>query len=97
MKNLATRSREATAQIRDILQEIQQATDLAVTMTEEGTRGAHQGAILVNRAGEAIRDLTTTIEEAAQAAGEIAITTRQQTNGMKQLVASMRSIRDGSR
>jgi methyl-accepting chemotaxis protein len=51
---------------------------------------------LVDRAGEAIRELSATIEEAAQAAMQIAASTHQQTSGMDQLAAAMSSIKQAT-
>lgn len=93
VRNLADQSREATAQVRDILSEIQQATNSAVMVTEEGTKGVDAGVVLVNRAGNSIRELSSTIEEAAYAAVQIAASTRQQTVGMDQLSTAMTNIR----
>lgn len=92
VRQLAEQSRTATARVRDILNEIQQATNTAVMVTEEGSKGADAGVSLVERAGEAIRNLTSTIEEAAQSATQIAASTQQQTNGMEQLTSAMASI-----
>ena len=92
VRQLAEQSRTATARVRDILNEIQQATNTAVMVTEEGSKGADRGVALVERAGDAIRDLAATIEEAAQSAAQIAASTHQQTNGMEQLTMAMASI-----
>ncbi len=92
VRQLAEQSRAATARVRDILNEIQQATNTAVMVTEEGSKGADSGVVLVERAGEAIRNLAATIEEAAQSAAQIAASTQQQTNGMEQLTLAMASI-----
>lgn len=92
VRQLAEQSRVATARVRDILNEIQQATNTAVMVTEEGSKGADRGVSLVERAGEAIRDLAATIEEAAQSAAQIAASTQQQTNGVEQLTIAMASI-----
>jgi methyl-accepting chemotaxis protein len=96
VRQLAEQSRAATARVRDILSEIQQATNTAVMVTEEGSKGAEQGIELVERTGQAIRTLTMTIEEAAQAAAQIAASTHQQTNGMDQLAAAMLQIKKAS-
>jgi methyl-accepting chemotaxis protein len=96
VRQLAEQSRDATARVRVILNEIQQATNTAVMVTEEGSKGADYGMSLVDRAGEAIRDLTATIEEAAQAAMQIAASTHQQTSGMDQLAAAMASIKQAT-
>ncbi len=96
VRQLAEQSRDATARVRTILNEIQQATNTAVMVTEEGSKGAESGMGLVNRAGEAIRDLAGTIEEAAQAAMQIAASTHQQINGMDQLAVAMTSIKQAT-
>ena len=96
VRQLAEQSREATGRVRDILGEIQQATNSAVIVTEEGGKGAESGLTLVELAGEAIRELAATIESAAQAATQIAASTHQQTNGMTQLAAAMTEIKSAS-
>ncbi len=96
VRQLAEQSRDATARVRDILNEIQQATNTAVMVTEEGSKGADTGVTLVERAGEAIRELSATIEDAAQAAIQIAGSTRQQTNGMDQLATAMSAIKQAT-
>ena len=96
VRQLAEQSRQATARINDILNEIQQATNSAVMVTEEGSKGAERGMDLVTHAGEAIRDLATTLAEVTQAAVQIAASTHQQTNGMDQLAAAMQQIKQAS-
>jgi methyl-accepting chemotaxis protein len=93
VRNLADQNRDATVQVREILGEIQRATNGAVMVTEEGSKGVDAGQGLVNRAGDSIRDLASAIEEAAMAAMQIAASTRQQTIGMDQLTDAMRTIK----
>ncbi len=93
VRNLADQNRDATVQVREILGEIQRATNAAVMVTEEGSKGVDEGQQLVNKAGESIRDLANAIEEAALAAMQIAASTRQQTVGMDQLTSAMRTIK----
>ncbi len=96
LRHLAEQSREATSRVREILTEIQQATNTSVMVTEEGSRSAQLSMELAARAGEAIRDLAATIEEAADASTQIAAITQQQTTAVEQLVESMRSIKQSS-
>ncbi len=96
VRQLAERSRQATGRVRDILQEIQQATNTAVMVTEEGSKGTDRGMQLVGEAGDAIRELAEVIEQSAQAAIQIASSTQQQTNGMDQLLGAMTSIRQAT-
>jgi methyl-accepting chemotaxis protein len=96
MRDLAGQSREAAFRVRDILTEIQRATNAAVKNTQEGTKSAQSGMALASRAGEAIRDLSATIEQAAQAATHIASTTYQQTTGINRLAEAMQEIKQAS-
>ncbi len=93
VRNLADQNRDATVQVREILGEIQRATNAAVMVTEEGSKGVDEGQDLVNKAGESIKELSHAIEEAAMAAMQIAASTRQQTIGMDQLTGAMRTIK----
>ena len=93
VRQLAEQSRQATARVRVIIDEIQQATNTAVMVTEAGSKGAENGMELVEQAGDAIRDLAATIAGAAQAATQIAASTQQQTTGMEQLSTAMLHIR----
>lgn len=93
VRNLADQNRDATVQVREILGEIQRATNSAVMVTEEGSKGVDSGQTKVNKAGDAIQELSKAIEEAALAAMQIAASTRQQTIGMDQLTDAMRTIK----
>ncbi len=96
VRQLAEQSRQATARVRVILGEIQGATNTAVMVTEEGSKGAQSGMNLVGQAGAAIQNLATTIEESAHLAAQIAGSTRQQINGVEQLLAAMTAIKQAS-
>jgi methyl-accepting chemotaxis protein len=96
VRQLADQSRDATARVRDILSEIQQATNTAVMVTEEGSKRAEAGTSLVERAGDAIRELSNTIEDSAQSAAQIAASTQQQINGMDQLTSAMSQIQQAT-
>jgi methyl-accepting chemotaxis protein len=96
VRQLAEQSRQATSRVADILNEIQQATNTAVMVTEEGSKQADSGASLVHVAGEAIRELAVTLETSAQAATQIAASTHQQTNGMDQLMAAIETIQQAT-
>lgn len=96
MRHLAGQSREATAKVSGILNEIQRAANTAVMVTEEGSKGAQSGMELASQAGVAIRDLAAIIEESVRVAVQIAASTHQQTNAMDQLVSAMKSIKQAS-
>jgi methyl-accepting chemotaxis protein len=96
VRDLAEQSRQATARVQDILTEIQQATNAAVMITEEGSKSTEAGTTLVEKAGVAIQELSATIEEAANLATQIAASTTQQTSGVEQLESAMQHIKQAS-
>jgi methyl-accepting chemotaxis protein len=96
VKSLAEQSRQATRQVREILGEIQKSVGAAVMITEQGARTVAQGVEQTNQAGDAIRALSDTMTEAAQAAVQIAVSSQQQLAGMDQVVLAMENIQQAS-
>jgi len=94
VKVLANQSKKATAQIRQILGEIQKATNGAVLATEEGTKSVNEAERVVNRAGDTIKTLVATADAAAQAAAQIAASASQQATGMAHIHRAMKNIQD---
>lgn len=92
IKGLADQSKKATAQIRQILGEIQKATNSAVLATEESSKSVDRALNAVNDGGETIRSLEQTISEAARAAAQIAASAAQQSTGMTQIQQAMTHI-----
>lgn len=92
VRNLAEQSKQATAQVKTILNEIQQATNAAVMATEEGTKGVDSGVVLTEQTGDTIRQLTQSIAESADAAQQIVASAKQQTTGMEQISLAMQNI-----
>ena len=66
VKALADQSKKATAQVRQILGEIQKATNTAVLSTEEVTKGVAAAIKVGGQAGETIRALAETLADAAR-------------------------------
>ena len=96
MSKLAEQSRDATSKISYILNEIYKTTNTAVESTKEGSLGVQEGMKLASNAGDAIHNLTATIEEAARLAIEITNRTDQQANAIDQLVKAVQSIKEAS-
>ena len=89
---LAEQSRLATLQIKEIIFEIQKATNTTVMATEEGTKGVDQGVNLAVKAREAILELSKVIAENAQTSSQMALGGQQQVNGIEQVAIAMRNI-----
>jgi len=96
VRELAERSKEATAQVQTILREIQRATNAAVLVTEEGTKGVENGVRLAMAAGGVIHQIANEIEQGAQSNTQMAIAAQQQTTGMEQIGQAMREIQQAT-
>ena len=96
VKSLAEQSKQATAQVRAILGEIQKATGAAVMAAEQGAKAVEAGMKQSGEAGESIRLLAESVTEAAQAATQIAASSQQQTVGMDQVALAMENIKQAS-
>ena len=96
VKALAEQSKQATAQVRGILNEIQRVTQAAVMAAEQGVKAFEAGEGVAGRAGEAIRLLAESLTESAQAAQQILVSAQQQVVGMDQIVLAMQNIQQAS-
>lgn len=92
IKDLADQAKKATMQVRQILGEIQKATNSAALVSEEGTRGVNITIKTITSAGEIIRVLAANSEEATTAANQITASAAQQATGMSQVQQAMRDI-----
>ncbi len=96
VRELAERSKGATGQVKQILGEIQKATNAAVLVTEEGTKGVEVGGRLAGQAGQVIHRIAAEVESGAQASVQIAAAAQQQTSGMVQIGQAMTSIQQAT-
>lgn len=92
IKVLADQSRRATAQVADILGEIQRGTNTAVMLTEAGTKSVDEGTRLVAQAGSTIEDLAETVATATVAAEQIAAASNQQALATAQISYAMKDV-----
>jgi methyl-accepting chemotaxis protein len=92
IKALADLSKKATGQVRQILGEVQRATNAAVLSTEEVTKGVSAAAKVADQSGETIGALAETLAEAAQSAAQIVASAGQQATGMAQIQQAMGNI-----
>ena len=96
VRSLSEQSRQAAAQVKIILGDIQKATNLAVITTEEGSKGVSAGSELVTRAAESITELALAVETSSQAAGQIVAGVEQQTIGLDQIALGMNDINEAA-
>lgn len=96
VKGLAEQSKQATAQVRGILGDIQKAMTKAVLLAEQGSKTVENGYERARTSGEAIRSLSDSIEQSSEMALQIAATSQQQLVGMDQVASAMENIRQAS-
>jgi methyl-accepting chemotaxis protein len=92
IRNLAEQSKQATMQVRNILNDIQKATGAAVLATEQGNKAVEEGVKKSVQAGEAIRILSESTEEAVRVSTQIVTSSQQQLVGMDQIGTAMQNI-----
>lgn len=96
IKNLAQQSKQATKQVRGILNDIQRATGAAVMATEEGSKAVDKGVKETKETRETIQALNKRFGETVQSAAQIAAANREQLMGMDQVVEAMEIIKEAS-
>lgn len=96
VRSLAQQSRQATAQVRTLLSDIQKATGAAVMANDLNGKAVEEGSRYSDDAGRTIRALADNIDNAAQAALQIATSSQQQLIGMDQVALAMDNIKEAS-
>ena len=97
IKNLATQSKKATNEVRNILAEIQKATSKTVMSTEEGSKAVIMGIEYSENTVGAIKQLTEVLDQAVSSANKIGASVQQQFVGIDQVTSAMHNINDASK
>jgi methyl-accepting chemotaxis protein len=93
IRNLAEQSKQATQQVKVILNDIQKAVNLSVMATEKGAKAVDEGSRQAIQSGDVIKHMADNISEINQAAIQISASSQQQIIGMEQIVPAMESIK----
>ncbi len=96
VRDLAERSKTATVQVRELLGEIQRATNAAVLVTEEGSKGVEAGTQQAAQAGQVIHRIASEVEGGSQANVQMAAAAQQQTTGVEQVGQAMEAIQQAT-
>lgn len=96
IKSLAEQSKQATKQVRTILNDIQKASTTAVMATERGSKAVDDAVRQSSGTGDSIQELTRSISEASQSVMQIAVSNQQQLVGIDQVAMAMTNIRQAS-
>jgi methyl-accepting chemotaxis protein len=96
VRSLAEQSKQATNQVRNILNDIQKATSTAVMATDQSSKVVETGVKQSSETGQSIQLLAGSVNEAAQAATQIAASSQQQLVGVDQVASAMENIKQAS-
>lgn len=96
VRNLAEQSKDATAQVRAILNDIQKAIGGAVMATEQGSKAVDTGVMQSNQAGESIKTMADAVSYSALATTQIVASTNEQVVGIDQVSLAMDNIKRAS-
>ncbi len=96
VRNLAEQSKDATAQVRAILNDIQKAISGAVMATEQGSKAVDAGVMQSHQAGESIKTMSEAVSESALATTQIVASTNEQVVGIDQVALAMDNIKRAS-
>ncbi|SHJ80161.1 Methyl-accepting chemotaxis protein [Roseomonas rosea] len=96
LKSLADQAKEATAQVRANLGDIQRGINSSVMLTEEAVKRALAGRDRTAMSHETIREITARVQEAVQTFQQIVASTNQQQLGIEQVMGALTNIRQAS-
>lgn len=96
IKSLAEQAKQANAEVRAILTDIQKSTSAAVMATEQASKAVEAGVKQLTVAGEAIGNLADTVVEASQSATQVAASSQQQLVGIDQITKAMENIKQAA-
>jgi methyl-accepting chemotaxis protein len=94
VKRLAERTVDATTQIKNLIGQIQKATNSTIMLTEEGTKGVDAANDLVARVSTELDHISAGVSETQSAASEIKLSTQQQTTASEQMAETIAEVRD---
>jgi len=96
VRKLADRTTKATEEIAESIKAIQSETDQAVGRMESGKQRVNEGVEKAGQAGEALRSIVTGIEGVVAMIGEIAATTKEQSQATEGVTRGIEQIATAS-
>ncbi|CAK0763470.1 methyl-accepting chemotaxis protein [Gammaproteobacteria bacterium] len=97
IKNLADQAKEATAQVRTILGDIQRGINASVMLTEEAVKRIAFGKEHTDATQRNIQEMSNNIRESVQTFQQIVAATNQHQIGLEQVMVALQNIRQASK
>ncbi|MGO4570425.1 methyl-accepting chemotaxis protein [Microvirga sp. 2TAF3] len=96
MKVLADQAKDATAQVRSILGDIQRGINSSVMLTEEAVKRVTAGKERTDTTQQTITEISDRVQESVQTFQQIVASTNQQQLGIEQVMGALQNIRQAS-
>lgn len=97
VRKLAERAQQSTAQIAQIINEIQAEIAATILASEQGSTEVREGSELAQGVADVLARISGMVDETTTAAKEISVATQQQRSASHQVVAAMNQVSDVSR
>ena len=94
MRRLAENVFNSTAEIKQLIAEVTEATNATVMATESGMKATRKGVTLAEDAEMSFDRIVQTIEQTTHASKQISVATQQQHTGTDQIVSAMAEVSD---
>ncbi|MFQ3550170.1 MAG: methyl-accepting chemotaxis protein, partial [Armatimonadota bacterium] len=92
VRKLAERSSKATGEIAELIQNIQQMTEQAVSAMERGSHEVEEGTALGNEAGEALQKIQTAIRGVVKQVEEVSAAAQQMTASSNEVIKAIENV-----
>ncbi len=92
VKRLADRTVDATKQIKELIDMIQNSTNKTILLTEEGSKSVDEGFQMVEQVSTSLEGIVTLVKKTARAANEISLSTGQQTTATDNMAQSISDV-----
>ncbi|HUT52421.1 MAG TPA: methyl-accepting chemotaxis protein [bacterium] len=92
IRRLAGRTLESTQTVRQIIEEIQSATNTAVMVTEQSSKSSLEAQVIIDRMNQSFQNILDMVEQTLKASTEITLSTRQQTTACEQMVSTIMEV-----
>jgi len=96
VKNLALQSKQAVVQVRDVLNQIQGASNVVIKAAEQTRETVEVGRNEASKAVQSITERVAVGTQSAEAASAITVSSHQQLSGLEQIGSAVASITEAS-
>ena len=97
IRKLADQSTKSVSRINDLVTDIQQATNSAVMVTDQGTKVVEHGMSLAEGTTQVFKNLVSSINRGAESVQQISLNAKQQASAINQIVEAIELLDTGAK